>query len=92
MLTTLANVGFELAPYGPYAFGIVATLVLWKWIVGPELATARASSAANLAAAQAALKASENSLQAAELCQQSAANLAALMQKEPHHVRLNRSV
>ena len=31
--------------YGPYAFGAVLLLMLWRWVVGPELAANRAAMA-----------------------------------------------
>ncbi len=46
----MPDVSASIVSYGPYAFGIVSALILWRFVVAPELSATRLT-AATLAAA-----------------------------------------
>lgn len=68
MTSLLAQITAAASPeYGPYGFGLVALLILWRVVVAPELDRARVTAETYARAVQATAAACESALEASRV-------------------------
>lgn len=62
----------DMTGWGPYAFGVVLFITVWRVVLVPLMQTVMNANASNLAACQAAKAAAETCKEAAETCRSAA--------------------